>query len=383
MRYKNGDHNMTHQANLSSSKSLKKWHKILIGIFSTIALLVLVFFWFVSLIDKQNATNGIEQTLPQDLPYLTANISDTKASRGRILAVVTSASVMGASGKSTGYELTELSRAYYVFLANGFDVDIASPEGGLPPVVIDNDDMGEIDYAFLNDQQAQEKVENSIKVEEVVPEEYVAVYFVGGKGAMFDFPDNPFIQNIARTVYQTGGTVAAVCHGPAALVNVTLDNGKMLVQNRKVSAFTNEEELFLIPDAKNIFPYLLEDKLKSQGAKFIAGTKYLEQISLDGRLVTGQNPWSVWSLAETIVKQLGYTPVPRATTPEEHAMQILIAFEQHGFDAAASTIKQLPTNIDRNLILMHAIVKAMKFDVVEMIQLTRLVTQIKTKQEGQ
>lgn len=373
---------MTQKTATNPSKSLKKWHKVLIGIIGTIVLLVLAFAWFISLIDKQSSTSGVEQTLPQDLPYLRSALNRTDASRGRILAIVTSASEMGDSGKSTGYELTELARAYYVFMANGFDVDIASPQGGLPPVVIDNDDMGQVDYAFLNDKQAQEKVTNSIKVQDINAQDYVAVYFVGGKGAMFDFPDNPYIQNIVREIYQSGGTVAAVCHGPAALVNVVLDNGEMLVNNRNISAFTNEEELFLIPDAKDVFPYLLEDKLTAQGANFIAGTQYLDQTSVDGRIVTGQNPWSVWSTAESIIKQLSYTPVYRPTTPEEYAVKALIAFDQEGFEVASTLILSGPTEIDRNLILMHAIVKAMKFDVVEMTQLLRLVTRIKAKQDA-
>ncbi|MEQ8803166.1 MAG: type 1 glutamine amidotransferase domain-containing protein, partial [Haliea sp.] len=98
---------------------------------------------------------------------------------------MTSTGEMGESGKRTGYELTELSRAYYVFTANGFTVDIASPDGGQPPVVIDDDDMGEFDYAFLNDPVARSKVINSTAVASINPEEYAAVYFVGGKGAMW------------------------------------------------------------------------------------------------------------------------------------------------------------------------------------------------------
>ena len=41
--------------------------------------------------------------------------------------------------------------------------------------------------------------------------------------------------------------IGAVCHGPAALVNVTLDNGRPLIENKSVSSFTNKEELLLGP----------------------------------------------------------------------------------------------------------------------------------------
>lgn len=377
---------MTESIVVPVKSKLKRWHKVLLSIVLVVALLVWLFMWFISLIDKQNRTNNIQRQQPSELLYLAPFMAGETPSRGRILAVVTSTAVMGDSGKKTGYELTELSRAYYVFSANGFEVDIASPKGGLPPIVIDNDDMGVFDYAFLNDSDAQQKVSNSLKLENIDADAYRAVYFIGGKGAMFDFPDNVSIQKITSRIYQQNGIVGAVCHGPAALANVKLDDGSYLIENRTVSAFTNSEELFLIPDAKQIFPFLLEDKLRDKGANFVGGTDYLEQISVDGRLVTGQNPWSVWSMAEAMIKQLGYEPVFRAITAEENAVLVLTTFHQQGYDSAAKLVTSLthdnPMAIDRNLVLMHAIVEAMKFDFINMIDLTRLVSTIKSAQES-
>ena len=71
------------------------------------------------------------------------------------------------------------TRAYYVFQANGFEVDIASPQGGQPKVIIDDEDMGEFDYAFLNDSIAQHKAKHTIPVDEIVASDYEAVFFVG------------------------------------------------------------------------------------------------------------------------------------------------------------------------------------------------------------
>ena len=119
--------------------------------------------------------------------------------------------------------IAELERDYLE--SNGFEVDIASTKGGEPPIVLDDDDMREYDYAFLNDPEAQAKVTNTLLIDDVNPADYEAVYFVGGKGAMFDFPDNPAIKNIIKHLYQNDKVISAVCHGPAALVNVKLDNG--------------------------------------------------------------------------------------------------------------------------------------------------------------
>jgi len=326
-----------------------------------------------SLLPEKAHFVAIKQTQMSDLPYVTQNIP---AYRGKILAVVTSVDKMGQD-KDTGYEHTELARAYWVFTANGFDVDIASPKGGKPPVVIDGEDMGAYDYAFLNDEAIQQKVANSIALAEVNPSDYEAVYFVGGKGTMFDFPDNPYVQNIAKTLYQNNKVVSAVCHGPSALVNVKLDNGEMLLSSKKVSGFTNDEELFLIPDAKQIFPFLLEDKLIAQGAQFQPGATYLEKVTQDGKLITGQNPWSVWTLAEQVVAEIGYQPKAREWTPEEHAIELLMTYDSHGFDVATAELKQKPQAYQRILILMHSILAFMQFEVNKGVDLIRLVDQIK------
>lgn len=315
----------------------------------------------------------IKNTQVSDLPYITENIPSY---RGKILAVVTSVDKM-SEDKATGYEHTELARAYWVFTANGFQVDIASPKGGKPPVVIDGEDMGSYDYAFLNDESIQQQVANSIALADVDPNEYEAVYFVGGKGTMFDFPDNPYVQNIAKTLYQNNKVVSAVCHGPAALVNVELDNGQLLLANKQVSAFTNDEELFLIADAKEIFPFLLEDKLIEQGAKFQSGANYLEKVSQDGKLITGQNPWSVWTLAEKVVTELGYEPKARERTPEEHSVELLMTYHEDGLDAAIVELQQKPRAYQRILLIMHSFLAFMQFDIGAGMDLLTLVEELK------
>lgn len=337
--------------------------------------------WFFSLLESGSNPQKLSETKPHNLDYLTQAPTPT---RGKILAVVTSTNTLGKTGKYTGYELTELARAYYVFLANGFEVDIASPKGGEPPVVIDGDDMGKFDYAFLNDVDAQNKVTNSIPVSEVDASSYQALYFVGGKGAMFDFPDNKAIQMLVRDSYESGKVVSAVCHGPAALLNVTLSNGENLLAGKTVSSFTNAEELFLIPDARTIFPYLLEDELGARGATFRAGPTYLENIVQDESIITGQNPWSVWTLAEKVIQRLGYTPVKREITAEENSVAVLLTLEMQGYKQAEAQMRALlasqPLSIDRNLIAMHSIVSTMQGRVGKSLKLISLVRQAKKLQ---
>lgn len=366
---------------MSKRKIILKWSLITLG--SLFVLIVSFGLWFMSLIPSDSSKENIKSTLSESLSYL----SDSITSRGKILAVVTSSDVMGNSGKSTGYELTELSRAYYVFQANGFEVDIASPLGGEPSVIIDMDDMGAFDFAFLNDSNAQSKVKNTIPIDNIISENYDAVFFVGGKGAMFDFPKNKKIQSIIKELYEANKVIGAVCHGPAALVNVTLDDGSLLLENKTVTSFTNDEELFLIPDARMIFPFLLQTQLEAQGAHFNEGHRYLEKISIDGNLVTGQNPWSTWTLAEAMITQLGYIPKTRILTPEENAVKILSDYESFGYNTAKESLERMfnqdSKSFDRTLIAMHSVVSIMDWNFGKSYDLIKLLAKAKNIKKGQ
>lgn len=301
-----------------------------------------------------------------DLAYLRDRVTEP---RGRILAVLTSTPRIPASGKKAGYELTELARAYWVFQANGYDVDLASPLGGEPEMMLD-DDLADFDYAFLNDPDATRRYTRTLRLADVDPAGYDGVYFVGGKGAMFDFPGNADIQRIVRDIAPRG-VVGAVCHGPAALLGLTLADGQPLLQGRRVTGFTNEEELFLIENAREVFPYLLQDELGRQGASFVQGPMYLDNLVVDGRLVTGQNPWSTWSVAEAMVRALGHEPVPRARTAEESSVSLLARYHAEGIDAARAAKARGPRS-DTRLLLMHALVAAMRWRLGEAVDLLRL-----------
>ena len=353
--------------------------KLFISLVILILILVGSFYgmkvWMKSLIPDKTYYETLKKTLKSDLDYLTSN---TPEYRGKILAVVTNVGDMGEQ-LSAGFELTELARAYWVFTANGFEVDIASPKGGHPPSVLDADDMGAYDYAFINDPASQTKLENSIALADIEPMDYKAVYFVGGKGTMFDFPENKDIQRIVKALYEESRVISAVCHGPAALLNVRLDDGKYLLAGKDVTGFTNHEELFLIPNANEVFPFLLEDMLVERGGNFLSGARYLEHVTQDGKLITGQNPWSVWKVAELVVEELGYEPKPRPRTEEEYAIELLMIYEAEGYEAAQEAILKSPHAFQNVTILSHALVSIMDFEASKGFELLRLANSLKDR----
>ena len=221
----------------------------------------------------------------------------------KILLVVTSHSELGDTGKKTGFWLPELTHPYYEFKKAGYVIDVASVQGGIAPV--DPKSLKEPDEAnhrFLQDAELMAKVFTTLPLSKIDPAAYQAVVFAGGSGPMWDFPNNKHVNRVAAAIYENKGIVSAICHGPAALVDIKLSDGKYLVSGRKVAAFTNEEEEDL--KLTHVIPFLLQDKLIDRGAIHIHGKPWKENVVVDGRLITGQNPASSTKVAKKIIEYL-------------------------------------------------------------------------------
>jgi len=289
-------------------------------------------------------------------------------SRGRILAVVSSAERL-LDGSPTGFELGELARAWWVFRGNGYEVEIASPLGGKAPMRLD-DDLIDADYAFLNHPEAARQLAATRRLSDVDPKAYVAVYFVGGKGTMIDFYRNRDIAHLLREL-SPGAVIGAVCHGPAALLDVRLADGSLLLHGHVVSGFSNAEERFLMDEPSAKLGFLLQDALSLQAGSYSEGPMYLEHVVQSKRLITGQNPWSTWKLAESMMRALGHEPAVRRQTAEERSVQLLHIYRRHGL-AAAMREKQAGRASDKRLLLMHAVIAGMQWHVWDALKLARL-----------
>ncbi|MEG4319089.1 MULTISPECIES: type 1 glutamine amidotransferase domain-containing protein [unclassified Microcoleus] len=217
----------------------------------------------------------------------------------KVLIVLTSYDTLGDTGKETGFYLPEVTHPLDAFTRAGLTVDFVSPKGGKAPMVgIDLSDP--LNKAFLDDSQQVLRVENTLNPSQIDPAEYAAIFYAGGHGTMWDFPNNDRLAEIAAAIYEAGGIVGAVCHGPAALVNIKLSDGQYLVANKTVSAFTNEEEAAV--GLTEIVPFLLESKLIERGAKFTKVPNFQVCVVASERLVTGQNPASAAGVGEQMVE---------------------------------------------------------------------------------
>src|SRR6218665_1487424 len=225
----------------------------------------------------------------------------SKTMSKKILFVVTSHDKKGSTNEPTGYYLGEVSHPWEVLHNAGYETDFVSPKGGKAPV--DGFNLDDATNAkFWNDEKYRYKVEHTLKPSEVNPNEYAAIFYAGGHGAMWDFADNVELARIAQSIYENNGIVSAVCHGPAGLVNIKLNNGKYLVDGKKINAFTNEEEVAVNMD--KIVPFALETKLIERGAKFEKSGLWQQHVVTDDRVITGQNPQSAKAVGEALLKLL-------------------------------------------------------------------------------
>jgi putative intracellular protease/amidase len=218
-----------------------------------------------------------------------------------VLLVMTNHGELGDTGEPTGLYLSEAAHPWHVFNDAGWAVVLASPEGGMAP--IDPRSLQNIDeqsQAFLNKYARDGAVTNTARLSAMNARKFDAIFFAGGHGAMWDFPGSPHVRSAAQSVYRSGGVVAAVCHGPAALVRLTDRSGAPLVAARRVTGFTNAEEDAV--ELTQTMPFLLETRLRELGAEFVGAGNFLENVVVDGRLITGQNPASARATAQAVVR---------------------------------------------------------------------------------
>jgi putative intracellular protease/amidase len=221
--------------------------------------------------------------------------SEDVRSGTRVLIVLTSHTVLGDTGKPTGWYVPEAAHPWHVFNEAGIAIDWASPAGGRG-VAYGLDSTDSTQAAFVA--EFGENGPDTLAVSDVDASRYAAIFYVGGHGTMWDFPENLALAKIASSIYENNGVVAAVCHGPAGLINVKLSSGVRLVAGRRVAAFTNDEEI--AAGLETVVPFLLADALVAAGAVHMRADNFAANTVIDGRLITGQNPASAIGVAEAV-----------------------------------------------------------------------------------
>lgn len=227
----------------------------------------------------------------------------------RVLLILSSTKVHGASTLPAGVSFGEVVEAWDAFLAAGLTVDFVSPEGGAAPINVT--EAGQFRNRFY-DADLMYALEHTSTPAQIDPARYRAVYFVGGSNAIYGVPENTRLQTIAMQVYErNGGVVSAVCHGTAGLVNLKLSDGRYLVEGKRVSGYPEEFEKQDAAYFKE-FPFHIRQTVESRGGTFLTSARDKGYVVVDGRLVTGQNYLSAKQVAEAVAdllrKSAGQSP---------------------------------------------------------------------------
>ena len=218
------------------------------------------------------------------------------------LFVMTSCKVKGDTGIPTGYNLAEVTHPLEKLHQADIKVEFASIEGGDAPLDGLEDMNDPVIKHYWADADFRHAIAHTQRLADINPADYSAIFFAGGHGTMWDFPDNAAAQQAIREIYEAGGIVSAVCHGPAALVNARLSDGQLLVSGKNVAAFTDGEEEEV--QSTHVVPFLLASTLNARGAHHQDSPNWSDNVVVDGRLITGQNPQSAASLGVALAAAL-------------------------------------------------------------------------------
>ena len=220
----------------------------------------------------------------------------------KILIPVTNHATLGTTDQANGTYAPELTHALHVFMEKGFEYDIISINGGKAPLYGTDVEGDDVNSSVLGNEEFQKRINNTIPASEINIEDYDAVFYPGGFGLLSDLAENETVAKLSAAHYENGGIVGAVCHGPAALLPITLSSGEKLLANKSVTGFTREEEIDF--GTINDIPFLLEESLARNAARYSKVQPWQELVIEDDRVVTGQNPASAHAVGVEIAKLL-------------------------------------------------------------------------------
>lgn len=240
------------------------------------------------------------------LGYASERIAEYPTMTKRILHVVTNVSHYADTSHPTGLWLSELTHAHDIFAERGFEQRIVSPRGGrspLEPRALRWPLLDASAKAWLNDPRRLALLASTASPDEIDPAHFDAIYFTGGHAVMWDFPDSDGLQAITRAICEQGGIVSAVCHGYCGLLNTRLSDGRLLVAGRRITGFSWREEI--LAGVSKLMPYNAEEEMMRRGASHEkALLPFVSHVVADGRLVTGQNPFSAKATAKKVAELL-------------------------------------------------------------------------------
>lgn len=234
--------------------------------------------------------------------------------KGKILMVVSSPAISKQTGWPIGFWAAELTHPLHVFQEAGYEVELASTEGGKiemdgysnPTDASGYSAHDVISLGYMQLDWFNQMLENTQKLTDVNVDNYDAIFLVGGQGPMYTFRGNQELENLFARFYESGKPSAAVCHSVTLLLEAKNSNGKLIVEGKTWTGFANEEEEYADKAVgQKIQPYWIEEEArKISNTNFKVSAPFSSYAIQDGNLITGQQQNSGAAAARLVVQQL-------------------------------------------------------------------------------
>ena len=240
---------------------------------------------------------------------------DVQGAAKRVLIVASNPAISAQTGWPIGFWWAELTHPYWEFIEHGYQVTIASPDGGAlrGDSYSDPEDASGycaedlISLGFIKSPSHRALIENTIPLTDVTVGDFDAVFLVGGQGPMYTFVDNPAVHNLLAGFDAAGKPLTVVCHATCVLLTAKNVDGALLVDGRTWTGFANSEEDYADSfTGAAIQPFRIEDEArKMTGTNFIVSSRFKPFAVRDGNLITGQQQYSGAAAARLLIEALG------------------------------------------------------------------------------
>ena len=169
-----------------------------------------------------------------------------------MLIVASNPAVSDVTGWPVGFWWSELTHPWWEFTEHGYQVEIASPDGG----------------ALRGDS---------------------------------------WVHRVLAAFYEAGKATAVICHATAVLLTARRPDGGLLVEGKTWTGFANSEEQYADDFVgRRIQPFWIEDEARElEDTNFIVHGRFRAHALRDGNLITGQQQYSGTAAARLIIDALG------------------------------------------------------------------------------
>jgi putative intracellular protease/amidase len=258
----------------------------------------------IQLIDMKNSVNEVQQYVH----------SHGMTPKGKILMVASSPTVSKQTGWPIGFWAAELTHPLHVFQEAGYEVEIASTEGGKVEMDGYSNPTDESGYSahdiitlgYMQKDWFNKMLENTQAISAINANDYDAIFLVGGQGPMYTFRGNHDLETLFANFYEDKKPSAAVCHATTLLLEAKKSNGELIVKDKVWTGFANSEEDYSDKAVgQKIQPYRIEEEArKIEETAFKVAAPLMSYAIEDGNLITGQQQNSGAAAASLVVKQL-------------------------------------------------------------------------------